>query len=109
MPDVDITINERTYKVTCDPGQEDRLRALAAFADERVSVIAEDLGQIGETRLMLLTLLMVCDELFEHAEAGGQTASLQNTLLGEQTRKAAKVLDAVTDRLDALNAKLDTL
>jgi len=68
MANVDITINNHTYKVSCDDGQEQRLQKLAAWADERVQMIASELGQIGDTRLMLLSMLMVCDELFELRE-----------------------------------------
>ena len=29
MPDLDIVVNGRTYRVACGPGEEERLRALA--------------------------------------------------------------------------------
>jgi len=80
---------------------------LAAWADERVQLIAEEVGQIGDTRLMLLTLLMACDELFELRD---QTTLLKNSTEGmdpESDAGAAKVLDAATDRINAISKRLD--
>ncbi|MEL7488195.1 MAG: cell division protein ZapA [Pseudomonadota bacterium] len=83
MAQVDITVNGRQYKITCDDGQEQRLQRLAAYFDSQVSTLGEELGQIGDARLMLLSALTVCDDLFEARE---RAASLEN---------AADALDAV--------------
>ena len=68
MSQVEIRVNGREYRVTCEEGQEDRLQKIAAFLDKRVSGMSKDLGQIGDARLMLLSALTICDELFEARE-----------------------------------------
>ena len=60
MAQVDIMLNGREYRITCDDGQEERLQQLAAYFDRHVSDLASDLGQIGDARLMLLSALTVC-------------------------------------------------
>ena len=125
MATVDITINDRIYKITCDDGQENRLRMLAADADQRVRFVADELGQIGDSRLMLLAMLMVCDELHELREKGGSAdTSLEN---GTQTHGASfstsaqsqhpadqdntalsDTLRSATVRIDELTRRLDT-
>ena len=68
MAEVDILVNARQYKVACEDGQERRLQDLARHLNTHVSALADELGQIGEERLLLLAALTICDELFEERE-----------------------------------------
>ncbi len=111
MPNIDITINNRMYKVSCDAGQEQRLMSLSKWADERVKMIADELGQIGDTRLMLLTLLMVSDELFELkdrlATQNGQGAQIDSDAKSNTTEEdTSQIIDAATSRINALTQRL---
>jgi len=65
MAQVDLVVNDRAYKIACENGQEERLGQLGSYFDRQVRTLAGDLGQIGESRLLLLAALQVCDELFE--------------------------------------------
>lgn len=106
MAQVDIMVNDRLFKVTCEDGQEQRLERLARHFDRHVQDLVRDLGQIGDTRLFLLSALTVCDELFEarakldDAEEGG--APLDTATIGGATR----VLDAATKRVEGMAKKL---
>ncbi len=87
MAEVDIVVNERVYRVTCDEGQEPRLLRLASHIDGHVRSLVRELGQIGDARLMLLAALSVSDELFEAranlAEIGdGAAPSTRRRLAG---------------------------
>ena len=65
MPEVDVTINGRNYRVACEAGEEERLSELAAYIDDRVGTLVSTLGQIGDNRLLVMTSLMIADELAE--------------------------------------------
>jgi cell division protein ZapA len=65
MAQVSININDQNYTITCDDGQEDRLRELAAYFDTHVRRMSEQVGSIADSRLMLLAGLTICDELKE--------------------------------------------
>ena len=65
MPEVDVTINGRSYRVACEAGQEERLSGLAAYIDDRVETLVSSLGQVGDTRLLVMISLMIADELAE--------------------------------------------
>jgi cell division protein ZapA len=99
-------VNDRLYKVTCDDGQEPRLRHLAGHIDGHVRKIVGDLGQIGDARLLLLAGLTVADELFESrarlAEADGAGAALDLETVGGATR----VVDAATRRVTEMADRL---
>lgn len=107
MAQVEITVNDRSYKVMCEDGQEVRLGDLAAHLDRHVADIAADLGQIGEARLMLLAALTVCDELFEARarlashEANAADALAEESEAAHAIERAARRLAAAADRLAA--------
>lgn len=65
MPEVDVTINGRNYRVACEAGEEERLSELAAYIDDRVETLVSTLGQIGDNRLLVMTGLMIADDLAE--------------------------------------------
>lgn len=106
MAQVEITINGREYKITCDDGQEARLQQLAAYFDRHVTELAGELGQIGDARLMLLSALTVCDDLFdargrlnEIAESGDDDQA--STVLG-----ASRAIDAAAARVNEMADKI---
>ena len=49
MAEVTLVINDRSYDVACDDGQESHLQDLAAHINERIQDLAESVGQVGET------------------------------------------------------------
>ena len=74
MSNVVVTINERTYDLTCNDGQEQHLRGLAADIARRVDELTKTVGQPGEARLLLMVGLLLADEL---ADANAEIDRLQ--------------------------------
>ena len=106
MAEVEIVVNERVYRVTCDEGQEPRLLRLASHIDGHVRNLVRELGQIGDARLMLLAALSVSDELFEAranlAEIGDGAAPLDPETIGG----ASRVFEAAASRIEQLADRL---
>ena len=65
MGQVAVTINGRSYEVACDDGQEDHLIRLAGYIDKKVAELVTSVGQIGDTRLLVMSALLLADELSE--------------------------------------------
>jgi cell division protein ZapA len=65
MHTVTVLINSRKYTITCDPSQEQRVHELALVLDEKSKIIANHIKEASETQLLVLTSLMVVDELSE--------------------------------------------
>ena len=106
MAQVEIRVNGRDYKVTCDDGQEQRLQDLAAYFDRHVASITDDLGQIGDARLMLLAALTVCDEMFD---ARARAESLENAAdaLDQSTvGGASRAIEAAVSRVNEMAERL---
>ncbi len=113
MPQISLSINERSYLVTCDEGQESHLRKLAGHLDERIQDLAAAVGQVGEGRLLVMASLMVADELFEAykelhtlqaADDGAASASPDAKSTSEGA--TAKALDACAQRIETIAARL---
>ena len=69
MARVSLTVNGRPFTVTCDDGQEARIRRLGQYVDAKVGEFVKSIGQVGEARLLLLAALVIADELAEANEA----------------------------------------
>lgn len=96
MGQVAVTINTRTYRLACGPGEEGRLRELAAHLALRVERLAMDFGQHGDERLLVMAALLTTDELLE---ARARLAELDGGQEHEAT--AAKAAAAVASESNA--------
>ncbi len=65
MGQLNLQINGRSYEVACDDGQEEHLTELAEYVTKQAEGLAGSLGQIADSRLLLMTSLMIADELGE--------------------------------------------
>lgn len=63
MAVVTLRIRGKEYSLACDDGEEEQLLFLASEVDERVQALAHRMGNAEDTTLLLLTALMLSDEL----------------------------------------------
>ena len=62
MAEVDITINQRSYRISCKDGEEERIKSLSALINNQVQKLSEKIGQLGEARMILLASLVLLDK-----------------------------------------------
>ena len=65
MANVNVKFNNKDYLLSCDDGQEEDLTNLTKFLDKKYSDLKEKLGNIGESKLLLITSIQVIDEYFD--------------------------------------------
>ena len=65
MGQLNLQINGRSYEVACDDGQEEHLTELGEYVAKQAEGLAGSLGQIADSRLLLMTSLVIADELGE--------------------------------------------
>lgn len=108
MPQVTVNVNNRSYVIACEDGKETHVRELAASLDRRVAEIAREVGQVGDARLMVLASLIVLDELAEAQSRTGDPA-VQGRLerLSRMERDAARAIDVLAQRVEAVAARLE--
>ncbi|MGE3064335.1 MAG: cell division protein ZapA [Hyphomicrobiaceae bacterium] len=65
MGQVSVTLNGRTYRLSCADGEEDRLLEVATYVKERVEKLCDEFGQVGDDRLLLMAAVVIGDELWD--------------------------------------------
>lgn len=65
MAKVSIDINGRKYPMGCNDGEEERVLRLGQKLDNRVKSLANQVGQVGDLRLLVMAGIMLSDELDE--------------------------------------------
>ncbi|HYC14231.1 MAG TPA: cell division protein ZapA [Stellaceae bacterium] len=105
MAEVHLTVNGRSYPVSCEEGQQARLKELAQYLDRKTADFAAKLGQIGEARLVVLAALVITDEL---ADAQAQLRSRATGGNGVDTDALSHGLDELAERIEAIAEQLET-
>ena len=62
MANVNIKFNGKEYLLSCDDGQENNLRELALNLNKRFNEIKLILGNIGESKLLLISSIKIIDD-----------------------------------------------
>ena len=65
MANVNIKFNNKDYLLSCDDGQEANLKKLANHLDTKYAELKNNLGNIGENKLLLITAIKMVDEYFD--------------------------------------------
>jgi cell division protein ZapA len=117
LAQVTVTINDRNYTVACGDGEEQHLLDLASYYDKQIRILSEELGQVGDTRLLLLGALMIADQLSDMVGKVDELRSEVNRLKGERSTyehraahaesRVAEVLDAASRRVSEIAERLE--
>jgi len=78
MPEVNVEINGRKYRMACEEGQQQHLIGLAQRFDTHVEQLKGAVGEIGDNRLTVMAGIAVVDEL---AEAERKIKALESDVL----------------------------
>ena len=65
MANVNIKFNNKDYLLSCDDGQEENLKKLANHLDSKYNELKNNLGNIGENKLLLITAIQMVDDYFD--------------------------------------------
>jgi cell division protein ZapA len=117
MPEVNVEINGRKYRMACEEGQQAHLIGLAARFNAQVEGLKGAVGEIGDNRLTVMAGIAVVDEL---AEAERKIKALETEVLvltraGQEVsaeietleQKFAAKLDEAARKLETVAAALD--
>lgn len=114
MPELEITIGERSFFVSCRAGEEHFLNAAAKMLDTEAQPILQQLGRLPEARMLLMAGLMLADRT---AAVEDEVRSLKEKLALLEGKEAPPpqrievpvVPQEVTDTLADLAARAEAL
>ena len=81
MVNVTVKFNNRDYILSCEDGQEQELEKLSLHLNEKFEKLKSDLGNIGESKLLLISSIQVIDEMFTIKESIEKLKNQNKTLL----------------------------
>jgi len=65
MANVSIKFNNKEFLLSCEDGQEEHLEELLIQINKKFNDLKNDLGNLGENKLLLITAVKVMDEYYE--------------------------------------------
>ena len=65
MANVNIKFNGKEFLLSCEDGQEEHLEDLSNHLNNKFDELKSSLGNIGESKLLLITSIKLMDEYYE--------------------------------------------
>jgi cell division protein ZapA len=116
MPQVNVMIAGKAYRMACGDGEEAHLEGLAQLYDEKIGEMRQAFGEIGDMRLHVMAALMVADEVHELRQRVGRleadlaatqgNAGAIDRRLSEIEDRAAEALVAAAERIEGVAKSL---
>ena len=117
MPEVNVEINGRKFRMACEEGQEPHLMALAQRFNEHIEGFKGVFGEIGDNRLTVMAGIAVMDELLEaerriaHLKEDIATLTEAGQALTEESedleRRFTKRLNEVARKVESIATAID--
>ena len=63
MIELEISIGGRIFSVACDNDEQEKVKQAASLINEEADIIQSQLGRLPETKMLLLSALMIADRL----------------------------------------------
>ena len=108
MSEVTVSINGRNYGISCDPGQERRVKDLGHYVDQRLKEIARAGAGGNESHLLVLTSLMLADEVFDTRDdlADANERASRSGEMEEEETMAARAINHLAGRISLIAERI---
>lgn len=108
MSEVNITINGRNFGISCEDGQEQRVLDLSNYVDTRLKNIAKAGAATNESHLLVLTSLLLADEVFDlRQDVGNINQNLESVQANQNDEAAvAHAIEDLATRIDRIASRI---
>ena len=105
MANVSIKFNGKDFLLSCEDGQEEHLEELLIQINQKFNKLKDELGNLGENKLLLITAVKVIDEYYETAKKVEQ----KKTELKELSNKFRELKSLIYDYRDKKEEEIKEL
>ena len=105
MANVSIKFNGKEFLLSCDDGQEEHLEELLIQINQKFNDLKNNLGNLGESKLLLITAVKVMDEYYETKKKVDQ----KKTELRELSNKFKELKSLIYDYKDQKEKEIKEL
>jgi cell division protein ZapA len=102
MADVDVDVAGRRYRLSCRDGEEDHLRALVRMVGSKADELTGALGEMTEARTLLLSALLLADELNDLRGAAAVARKEPAVAAAEPDPAYAVAIERIAERVERL-------
>ena len=105
MANVSIKFNGKNFLLSCEDGQEEHLEELLIQINKKFNNLKNDLGNLGENKLLLITAVKIMDEYYETKKKVDQKKDELNDL----SNKFKELKSLIYDYRDSKESEIDKL
>ena len=114
MANVSIKFNNKEFLLSCENGQEEHLEELLIHINQKFNDLKNNLGNLGENKLLLITAVKVMDEYYETKKKVDQKKielkdlsskfkELKSLIYDYRDKKEEEIQELKTDHLNFKN------
>ena len=97
MANVKIKFNGKEFLLSCEDGQEEHLEELLIQINQKFNNLKNDLGNLGENKLLLITAVKVMDEYFETKKLSDKFRELKSLIYEYRDKKENEINELNTN------------
>ena len=105
MANVSIKFNGKEFLLSCEDGQEEHLEDLLIQINQKFNNLKNDLGNLGENKLLLITAVKIMDEYYETKKKVDQKKEELNDL----SKKFKELKSLIYDYRDTKESEIKKL
>ena len=105
MANVSIKFNNKEFLLACEDGQEEHLEELLIQINKKFNNLKNDLGNLGENKLLLITAVKIMDEYYETKKKVDQKKEELNDL----SKKFKELKSLIYDYRDNKESEIEKL
>ena len=105
MANVSIKFNNKEFLLACEDGQEEHLEELLIQINKKFNNLKNDLGNLGENKLLLITAVKIMDEYYETKKRVDQKKEELNDL----SNKFKELKSLIYDYRDTKESEIEKL
>ena len=105
MANVSIKFNNKEFLLACEYGQEEHLEELLIQINKKFNSLKNDLGNLGENKLLLITAVKIMDEYYETKKKVDQKKDELNDL----SNKFKELKSLIYDYRDTKESEIEKL
>ena len=105
MANVSIKFNNKEFLLACEDGQEEHLEELLIQINKKFNNLKNDLGNLGENKLLLITAVKIMDEYYETKKKVDQKKEELNDL----SNKFKELKSLIYDYRDTKESEIQKL
>ena len=107
MANVSVKFNGKEFLLSCEDGQEEQLEELLIQINQKFNKLKNDLGNLGENKLLLITAVKIMDEYYETQKKVEQKKKELNDL-SNKFKELKSLIYEYRDKKESEISKLNT-